>query len=280
MKKQILLVAAVMGFTFSNAQDLMSKDGHKMLPEAGDIGLGFDANPLFNYVGNMFNGSTGNSFNAGWENGNQAIMGKYFLDANKAIRGSVRLGFGSTTSNFLVTDDAAVAADPASTAEVNDAMKNSYNAIVLGGGMEFRRGHNRLQGYYGGQMLISLGGDKTEYTYGNAINTTTGVATTADFAGGSSAMGTRALTSKTGTFGFGLQGFIGVEYFFAPKISVSAEYGWGLGFSSIGDSEVTGETFNLANSTVDATSGTVAGASSFGIDTDNNGGAIRLMFHF
>ena len=269
MKKQILLVAAVMGFTFSNAQDLMSKDGHKMLPEAGDIGLGFDANPLFNYVGNMFNGSTGNSFNAGWENGNQAIMGKYFLDANKAIRGSVRLGFGSNTANQLVTDVTSTAT-PA--AEVNDSWKSSYNAITLGGGMEFRRGHNKLQGYYGGQMLISLGGSKDAYTYGNALSATN-TAHTSSFGQAAGLMET-----KNSTFGFGLQGFIGVEYFFAPKISVSAEYGWGLGFNSVADGTASVEAWN--GTAAETTSSTVAGSSSFGIDTDNNGGAIRLMFHF
>ena len=35
------------------------------------------------------------------------------------------------------------------------------------------------------------------------------------------------------SFGVILRAFIGAEYFIAPKISITAEYGWGFGFTSI-----------------------------------------------
>jgi hypothetical protein len=96
----------------------------------------------------------------------------------------------------------------------------------------------------------------------------------------------RTLTSKAGsTFGFGVRGFIGAEYFFAPKMSIAAEYGWGLNLSSTKGSETVTEFWGLAdaNATVESNYEitTMGGkTSNFGIDTDNLGGAIRLMFHF
>ncbi len=282
MKKHVLLVAAALSLTVaSNAQDLKNKDGHMILPESGDWALGFDANPLLNYVGDMFNGASGNTLNAAWENGNNAIMGKYFLDSETAVRGWLRLGFGSTTTNNLVTDDVAVAADPASTAMVNDELKEGGSNIVLGGGIEKRKGHNRLQGYYGGDLLIMTSSSKDTYTYGNAMSTTTFGATTTDFNTMTSSFTNSRMTEQSsGTFGLGLRGVIGIEYFFAPKISIGAEYGWGLAFSSQSDVTTMTEQLNTAGTGFETVETVSAGGSSFGIDTDNNGGAIRLMFHF
>lgn len=271
MKKQVLLVAAAIGLTFAtSAQDLKSKSGHTILPESGDWALGFDASPLINYAGNLFNGTSGNSMGAMWENGNNAIMGKYFLDANTAVRAWVRLGFGSTTNTEYVVDVTSTATPPAM---VEDVEKVGYSAIVIGGGYEIRKGHNRLQGYYGGDLLISSVGSSSTYTYGNTL-TTTNTSHNNTFGQGAGLMENKAGS----TFGLGLRGFIGVEYFFAPKVSISAEYGWGLGFASTGDGETTVESWN--GTAAETTTTTTAGGSTFGIDTDNNGGAIRLLFHF
>jgi len=280
MKKQVLLVAAALGMTFAtNAQDLTSKSGHAILPEAGDIALGFDASPLFNYVGNMFNGSAGNSFNTGWTNANNAIYGKYYLDASTAVRGWVRLGFGSNTEKAYVTQDG----QPDPLVTVEDTWKSSYNNIVIGGGIEMRRGHNRLQGYYGGDLLVVLGGTSDEYTYGNALDAATGFATRSNFNGNDLGGSWETSSSAGSTFGLGIRGVIGVEYFLAPKVSLGAEYAWGLGMMSTGDGESTYE-YSDGSAIVTETT-TSAGSSSFGIDTDMNnmmfgGGSVKLLFHF
>lgn len=275
MKKQVLLVAAALGMTFAtNAQDLTSKSGHTILPEAGDIAIGFDASPLFNYVGNMFNGTSGNSFNTGWTNANNAIYGKYYLSADMAVRGWVRLGFGSTTDRTFVDD---VTSTSTPLAQVEDVRKDSYSSIIIGGGIEMRRGHNRLQGYYGGDLLIGSLGTKTEWTYGNTLTDTY----TNHMTGG---MG--QLTDAPGsTFMIGLRGVIGVEYFLAPKVSIGAEYAWGLGMMSTGEGESTSEAYNLADNAIETTTNTTAKDSQFAIDTDMNnmmfgGGSVKLLFHF
>ena len=61
MKKIILSVVAIMAFGFANAQDLKSKKGENYLPEAGDWAISFNADGIFEYVGNSFNGNLGNS---------------------------------------------------------------------------------------------------------------------------------------------------------------------------------------------------------------------------
>ena len=81
-----------------------------------------------------------------------------------------------------------------------------------------------------------------------------------------------------------LRGFIGVEWFLAPKVSVSAEYGWGLAFIKQGDTEIDTEEYNFATGATTESKierkHIVGGTSGFGIDTDNNGGAISILFHF
>ena len=67
-------------------------------------------------------------------------------------------------------------------------------------------------------------------------------------------------------------------------MSVSAEYGWGLMMSSTGAGEVDTEEYAVSTGATEigniARKHTTGASSAFGIDTDNNGGQITLMFHF
>ena len=58
MKKTALALALAFGISGAFAQDLTSKKGEPYLPEAGDWSIGIDANPLLNYMGNLFSGNT------------------------------------------------------------------------------------------------------------------------------------------------------------------------------------------------------------------------------
>ena len=290
MKKKVLFVASIFLATATFAQDgLTSKKGEAYLPEAGDWALGFDGTPFLNYAGNMFNGNTANSVNATWVGNNPAmtIVGKMFKDETTAYRAKIRIGFGSnTTKNIFDTSTTTL------TGEITDEMKNSYFMLTLGGGIEKRRGNTRIQGFYGGEMLISIGSSSTEYTYADqASGTITGgnvhqATYTTDFnTGATTTGGERDLKIANGsTFQLGLRGFVGVEWFVAPKVSVAAEYGWGLAMSSTGDGERDTEEYTISTGSTDLSNvtrkHTTGGNSSFGIDTDNNGGIITIMFHF
>lgn len=290
MKKKVLFVASIFLATATFAQDgLTSKKGEAYLPEAGDWALGFDGTPFLDYAGNMFNGTTGNSVNATWVGNTPAmtIYGKYFKDESTAYRAKLRIGFGSMTQkNTFDTSTTTL------TGEITDEMKSSYFNLTLGGGIEKRKGNTRIQGFYGGEMLISLGSSSTEYTYADqstgsiaAGNVHLATYTTNFTTGATTTGGERDLKVANGsTFQLGLRGFIGVEWFVAPKVSVAAEYGWGLRMMSQGDSETDTEDYAVATGATDLSliqrKHTNGGNSSFGIDTDNNGGVISIFFHF
>ena len=291
MKKTVLFVAAAILASSTFAQDgLTSKKGEAYLPEAGDWAIGFDAMPFLDYASN------GNLPNAMWVANNRpmTIVGKMFKDESTAYRAKLRIGFGSQSlENVFDTSGTTL------TGEITDEAKASYMNITLGGGIEKRKGNTRLQGYYGGEALISFGGYSEEYTYADASSGTSAAgnlhyASFTDFNSGTimsqdptaiNGQNERATKWTEGsTFALSLRGFIGVEYFFAPKMSISAEYGWGLMMSSTGAGEVDTEEYVIATGgtteSVVARKHTSGASSAFGIDTDNNGGVLTLMFHF
>ena len=222
MKKLLLTASLVFAVVISNAQ-LTSKNGTPILPETDDWSLGFDAHPLLNYVGNMFNNTANNSINMGYPSNNgMTIVGKLVKDETTAYRAKIAINFGSETVTHST-----VGAGFDSTFSVSETKTSSMN-ITLGAGIQKWRGNGRLKGFYGAEAMVGFGSMPTmKYSYLKPLDATTspqGVNQVSEDKGGS-------------LFGFGVNGFIGVEYFFAPKISMSAEYTWGVAISSEGASE-------------------------------------------
>jgi len=292
MKKSVLALALAFGVTTAFAQDLTSKKGEPILPEAGDWGLGIDANPLLQYA-KTFVGTSNGTNTIAWSGLTTplTITGKYFTDEKTAYRGSINLGMGSQKASNLVTDDASTATPPATK---EDTKKMSTTGVYLAAGIEMRKGKTRLQGYYGGEFGFGFGGSKSTYTYGNAF-TTTGASplapTSTSWSGmtatGSSAMSSRTLTNKAGSsITIGLRGFIGAEYFVMAKMSIGGEFGFGLGLTSTGEGEVTTESVNTTFTGATTTT-TKTGKSStfnFGADDKNSvfgpNGSLRLNLYF
>lgn len=245
MKKSLLIIAMFIGAT-ATAQDLTSKKGTPILPEAGEWSIGVGANSTLRYFGNLMNGNN-NAPSFDWAN-DQIITGKMMKDANTAYRAYVRLGFGSNKWEMQDVD-----LDGDGFADIDSAeVKTSANNIALGAGIQKYRGKGRLRGIYGAEAMIMLGGGKTTISATNYDK-----------------------EDKSGsTFGFGVRGFIGAEYFFAPKMSLGGEFGWGLSLSSTGEGEVT-ETSGGTTTTT-----TTGKSSSFGFDTDNASGSIILSLYF
>ncbi|MFM7015156.1 MAG: hypothetical protein ACKOX3_02405, partial [Bacteroidota bacterium] len=249
MKKGLLIVAMMIGVTAS-AQDMNSKKGTPILPESGDWSIGIGAGSSLSYFGNLLNGNTANApMSFGWTAGNDnVITGKMMKDANTAYRAKVRLGFGSTKA-----ENQSVDVDGDGVADFDSVeIKTGGSHINLGAGIQMYRGKGRVRGFYGAEAGIGLSSGKETWT---------GTDFTAENKAGS-------------TFDLNIRGFIGVEYFFAPKMSLSGEFGWGLGLTSTGAPETT--------VTVAGTSTTTKGgkSSSFGLDTDNAGAAVNLNFYF
>ena len=273
MKKSLLVIALASATTFASAQDMNSKRGTPILPEPGDYSIGIDAVPFLEYFGNLMNGSnSAPSFD--FKTSPFVISGLYVKDANTAYRGKLRLGFGSNTVNYATENDATTA-DPND--QSFDEVKSGGKSIFIGGGLQKTRGKHRLHGIYGGEALIGLQSSKTEHSFANAFSATNPAPSTG-IPGQPSNGDPRTTEVKSGgEFSFTLRAFVGVEYFFAPKMSVSGEFGWGLGLVSQAEGEQTTESFD--GTTVKSVTTKTGKSSSFGIDTDNSGGSINLNFY-
>lgn len=264
MKKSVLFVAALVAATTVSAQtgEITSNRGENWLSQDGDWGLTFDAQPMLNYVGNLFNGNTNNGGAAlDWANPLFAIQGKKLIDANTAYRGKLRIGFGSNSTTDLVP--AIPATDPVTFVE--DVTKVGGTNIVLGAGLEKRVGSSRVVGVYGAEAYIALGSSKTTFEYGNALSNDNPTSRTTEIKNGS-------------TFGLGLGVFGGIEWFCAPKISLSGEYTWGLMLNSTGTGETTTETWN--GNGITTTTSETGKSSSFGLDTGISGASLGINFYF
>lgn len=308
MKKSVLVIALAFGVTGAFAQDLTSKKGEPILPEAEDWAISMNADPIFEFVGNAFNGNTSNNApGVNWLNGNQTIIGKKFIDEKNAYRVLVRLGFTNQTFKNMVADNSIVtpAVFPAQDAEVEDKFKMRNTNIGIGVGKEMRRGKTRLQGYYGADAMIWISASSNKMEYGNTMSATAGAGTTTNptsttwntttgAVAGEAGTTNRTLSSKSGmTFGIGVRGFIGAEYFIFPKMAIGAEYGWGIGYQMSGKGKTTTEEQGGTPNQVAEQEYITSGSSKFGFDTDLNQGTIfgfkgsntgtaslRVTFHF
>ncbi len=296
--------------TFNNdtAALIKNKKGRYILPKKGDIALGFNAIPVIdfflnsaNYIGsgksNPNDAGSLVGYTSSGANFNNQITGKYFLDAHTAIR--ARLGYntqsGSITNpvqNAVDMYQALQSGDPnqiqtASQERVNDEYSFARSNITLSGGIEKRRGYGRLQGYYGAELGIGFMKSNSNINYGNAFSSLYESQYTSSWApeavstlnpnavvvnpatGGQ----TRTLdTNYNSLFTIGIRGFIGIEYFIFPKISISAEFGWGYAFSWKQGYAVTNETyFNGQNGPADVVQTTNGGSTTTrGFQVDNN----------
>ncbi len=282
------------------SQDLTSRKGEPILPEANDLAISFDAVPFLNYVGNLFSGNTGVNISPGanWVDPlTMTITGKKFITAKNAYRGTVRLGLLSAKVSAVVPEAAPatppIYPDPVPTRE--DVHKITQSNIGVGIGKEWRRGKTRLQGVYGAEAMLWRSSEKHTYEYGNALSETVEVdtanGTTSNFGSNITTDGygnlARIKTEKMNSiFGLGIRGFIGGEYFLFPKISVGAEYGWGIGVAFTGEGSQTMESVGGSPAQKGEQTIKTGKGSGFGIDTDINGGTgsgtaqLRITFHF
>ncbi len=275
MKKSIALVAMSFGVSSIFAQDLTSKKGEPILPEAGDYAISIDATPFFSYAKSLV-GAGINATTPSWNfyTNNMTIWGKKFKDANTAHRAGIRIGFGSASKETLVAD---VTSTTTPQATVSDVVKTGGTNIGLTVGIEKRRGKTRLQGVYGAEFGINLSSTNTKNTYGNALTATNA--------------GSRVATVKSGMgFGLGLRAFVGAEYFMFPKMSIGGEFGWGIAFMSQAQGNTTSERFDTSANVnaVVSTDVKTGKSSSFSLDTQGNqtvfgtnpGAALKLTLHF
>lgn len=245
------------GAQMASAQEteLVSKKGIKILPQQGDIALGLDATPFFGYLGNFFSQS-GNNYIPELNGVNQTIYLKYFLTSKSALRLSLGFDFRNYVEKGLVPDDYATMYDPLNpNPTAIDVMTNSQNEFNLTVGYELRRGRGRVQGFYGVQAGFGFSSGKEKYTYANPMTDANQTPSTSYIYGsGYYSATTRPLEMKNPrSLTAGLGGFVGVEYFFAPSISLAGELGLGWIYTwhnQGGQNYETVETYNPALGTI------------------------------
>jgi hypothetical protein len=280
--------------TVEDAPVIKSKKGEAYLPVAGEWGLGVSANPFFDYLGRFINGTNGNvdpdfTFASNPAN-NIAVFGKMMVDSHTAYRVRFNIGVNSTTNKAIVTQDL-VTPPPNALEFAEDWQKVNTTAIVIAPGIEKRRGTTRLQGVYGAELVLGFNNRKVSYEYGNPMSADFNAPTTTDFSGngfGNNLPGAgstiRVTEDKSGVnYLVGARGFIGVEYFFAPKISIGGEFGYMLGFQTQNKSTTTAETWDGANVStreIKVDEYRNGGVTSLGIGLDNLNGSINLLFYF
>lgn len=271
----LLLIASV-----TSAQERMTnKNGEFILPEAGDFAIGFNAVPLINIIGNPTAGSNkfiGNMFTS------NAVFGKYMLTDNSAIRASFNANIDRFNNRNFVIDDTANSPDSL----ISDAITVNSQTFVLGGGYEMRRGKGRIQAIYGGDVLLLFSRSNRSFEYGNSFGVlnqapTSTMWTSNGNPNGAAPQGERMIERTNGsTFGVGVRPFVGIEYFFAPRISIGAEFGFTIMYTTTGDGESMYEYYSPSQDATYTRTLPNAGSSFLSTGVDNMNGVIALMFYF
>ena len=244
MKQFKLLVLAALALVSVTARSQETEVQYT--PKTGDYAISISAIPMTTYIGQFFNGTAGNAYD---EFGGQiyldnvniktapfrkinpmmSISGKYFLDKETAVRVNLGLIYQRTFNQFYEDDDADHALNPFSRQKVIDTRLNKTTGMSLMAGLEKRAGKERLQGIYGAGVLFAATNDVDKYTYGNAItdinqapNENNGGGLAAPLPGFSY---NRLLKNYNAapTLHAGIVTFVGVEYFFMPKMSIGGE---------------------------------------------------------
>ncbi|TAE75364.1 MAG: hypothetical protein EAZ85_02690 [Bacteroidetes bacterium] len=268
---------------------LESPEGVLILPEEGEWGLGISANPFFNYLGNFFNqaGNNQSPTNSFTQNpfNNLALFGKYVKNETTFYRGRFQLNIGTVADKNAVVKNELPA--PSTPNYVTDTRTSGNTGILLAFGIEKRRGAGRLQGFYGGEFLIGYAATRQRISYGNEMtNQFQSPISTTDFVNfASAASGTRLKEQKFGNkFMVGLRGFVGVEYFFAAKMSIGAEFGYAFTAITAGKGSTTTQVWDgTANTAKDVKADTYDANYNklqLGVGLDNLNGNINLLFYF
>lgn len=310
MKKQIIAMALLlsMGCGTVAAQDSEDNAEKKKakreftLPKAGDIALGIDIAPMFRYIGNMFNHSTENSYNSFGgayvlENADPinhptvSIMGKYMITDHVAARLNVGVMTVSSTDRVYSIDDAKIAFNPLSEAEVIDQRKLTNSGASFALGAEYRRGYKFIQGFAGADVIYGFNNQNIHYFYGNAITEINQTPTRHDWTDPSPvsiptpSYWTRGyvLDEYNGgaTHYVGLGVHVGVECFLTSYLAIGGEMSlnaiWSIGTPHYAITEG----FNTLTGTVEQRTETLSpGNTEFVFGTQNLGGKLYMAFYF
>ncbi len=259
------------------------KKGQLILPEAGEFGLGFNIIPFFNWFGNSFNATERNEYandnRLGQLFGTTVISARYMLKDNAALR----LNFGINVNTLSSSNFVAFNGSTNTSNTVEDTRSLGGGTYAVGMGYEKRRGKGRIQGYYGGEILLRISHtDGASYSYGNDFSAQNIFPTSTNWGNNILAGGSERVLSSGATLNasFGVRAFVGIEYFVAPKISIGAEFGWGMSYNTIPPNTQLVEFFDTNTNQTSTREQRSGSGGQFYAGLDNLGGAILMNFYF
>lgn len=241
-----LLCCSALSATAQSNEQIKNKKGTDIMPVKGEwaIGAGIGVRNLTSWIGNMLGfTSSNNSFDNTYINhpvfgSSVSIFGKYMLADNQALRISFSNSGSDVSTRYKVNDDREN--DPE--AFVIDKLRQNVSETYVSVGMDWRRGKTRLRGVYGGELVLSWKNQHDHYTYGNALGESN-LTPTSQF--NIWTLDGRLKEERYGaTFGVGARGFVGAEYFIAPKICIGTEFGYTLSFETTGKSKMRYERYD------------------------------------
>jgi hypothetical protein len=278
---------------------LTAQDEKDYLPKAGDLAVGIDMQPVYNFFGNIANGSAGNGLaRFGGEDPfgitGVSIMGKYMLDNTTALRVNVGVNKNVTNTYTYQIDDEARFQNPLSEAKVEDLNKFNNAAYSIAAGIEFRKGKNRIQGYLGADLVVGLEKERYQFSYGNQLSDVNQVPTRTNYnnvpGGYPSAPNVANVGYWTRTYATesyirqllaGVAGRVGVEYFIVPQLSFGGEVSLLVAERFEKGSYNKSEGYNPTTAQVETHTELIRPASrQFHLGTEDLGGKLFMMFYF
>lgn len=264
------------------AEPLRAKNGQLIIPEKGRFGVGVNVVPFMHWLGNTFNANSNNTYASsgrlGHMLGSSVIMARYFLSDKTALRIALGFNVANVTETRYVVRDGYLGTDN----EVADTRTIAQGKYVLSLGYEGRVGKKRLRGYYGVDFLVGFKNDGAYvYQYGNDYRKTNSMPTTTNWGGNVFSSNERVLSQNTRvTLSAGVRPFLGVEYFFAPHVSVGAEFGGTLVYSGTIRSNRIIEVYTSGEESAGTREESIGGSGRFDAYLDTMGGAIFMSFYF
>jgi len=283
MKTRILsLFMFVAVISFAQTNDSLKTNKQTFVQEKGTMSFGIDAINTINFIGNMFSQSGTNSFSLNLPNNGQSFLFRYVQNENLYFRAMVRVGYSSITNKENIMDD--TQSDP--NVNVEDSYKNTGSNVGLMVGVEKRKGHRRLQGFYGAEIGFNIQTQSETYKYGNSlsnsgniISNTTDFGRNIDYNTNPDGYVMRKLEQKNGTgFGIDFGAFFGAEFFITKQFSVAGEFTWYLIYNNVGNGSKKYEYWNSANDVLETYEQSTLGGNALLFDNTPTGTLIFSLY--
>lgn len=280
---------------------LTAQEEKDYLPKAGDWAIGIDMQPVYEFFGNLFYTGEGGIWNRntlgqfGGEDalgitGNVTLLGKYMLDNTTAIRANIGVQKNVDYHYEYQPDNKAQFENPFSEQKVEDFYRENIAAYSFAAGIEFRKGKNRIQGFYGADLLFGVRKDRYVISYGNAITQINQTPDRTAAYNGLGPIGVQAVPywsqaylteSYTKRTTLGIAGKLGVEYFVVPKLAFGGEVSLVFAENFEKGSYVKSEGFNPSSNEVEERTELIDPANrQLYIGTTDLGGKLFMIFYF